>query len=125
MSRLVNVLVKVRPFPYSTHLYALQINNSRDASKWTLSLVIILIAAEDAVEARKRLDQAATTGLDLDLGLASALMDAYESGDDGALENALASREIQYLDSEVAKLVKSIRPPANAADAKVEEEGFC
>lgn len=90
-----------------------------------MSLVIILIAAEDAVEARKRLDQAATTGLDLDLGLASALMDAYESGDDGALENALASREIQYLDSEVAKLVKSIRPPANAADAEVEEEGFC
>lgn len=101
-----------------------KLSNTRDSGKWILSLVIILIAAEDAVEARKRLDQNVSSCADEEI-LAMQLLDAYEGGDANALEEVLNSRALKYLDQEVAKLVVGIRTGGGGGVIQEDGEDFC
>ncbi|CAG8636271.1 6708_t:CDS:2 [Paraglomus occultum] len=78
-----------------------------------LSIVIVLLAMNDDVEAKKRLQRFSNYDFvqSEEAAIAHSLITAFEQGDQDLLEETVKRRTVSYLDNEIAKLARNLVVP--------------
>ncbi|KAG9287433.1 hypothetical protein G9A89_023805 [Geosiphon pyriformis] len=91
----------------------LSMNNNSGVSKTCLSIIIILLAASDEIEAKKQFQHFCQYAFvqSEESAVASILLDAFEQGDQELLEETVNRQIITFLDNEVAKLARNLHVP--------------
>ncbi|KAI9321548.1 hypothetical protein BX666DRAFT_1851168 [Dichotomocladium elegans] len=84
-----------------------KLTNRSHLFKANLSVMIVLFAIGDEVEAEKQFN--AMCNEEAEIG--QALLDAYEQGDQELLEHTVRRQHISFLDNEIAKLSRTLTVP--------------
>ncbi|KAJ1963850.1 hypothetical protein GGI12_001801 [Dipsacomyces acuminosporus] len=98
-----------------------QINNQAEKNKSYLSIVILVLAFGDEVEAGKCMNSFAQDDSFMrsrEAFAADGILHAYTSGDQDALERCVEDQTLSFLDSSVARLARKIRVPGARRSAK-------
>ncbi|KAJ1890495.1 hypothetical protein LPJ66_007445 [Kickxella alabastrina] len=91
-----------------------QINNRSDINRARLSVIILLLAFGDSVEAGKKLDE---YGQDIsfvrskEAGLADYMIQAYNNGDQDMFSDLARDQTLSFVESSIARLAVRIRVP--------------
>ncbi|CAJ0769601.1 19407_t:CDS:2, partial [Entrophospora sp. SA101] len=88
-------------------------NNQQGINKTCLSIIILLLATEDEVEAKKQFQLFCLNAFvqSEESAIASFLLDAFEQGDQELLEQAVRRQVVTFLDNEVVRLARSLQVP--------------
>ncbi|CAG8689495.1 32900_t:CDS:2 [Racocetra persica] len=89
------------------------ISNQQGLNKTCLSIIITLLAAEDEVEAKKQFQLFCLHAFvqSEESAIASALLDAFEQGDQDLLTQTVRKQTVIFLDNEIAKLARGLQVP--------------
>eukprot|EP01116_Phalansterium_solitarium_P018159 TRINITY_DN4712_c0_g1_i2.p1 TRINITY_DN4712_c0_g1~~TRINITY_DN4712_c0_g1_i2.p1 ORF type:complete len:299 (+),score=149.20 TRINITY_DN4712_c0_g1_i2:110-1006(+) len=95
-----------------------RLNNTHELHKQALSMVVLLLHADDPVAADRRYQQFAAEepefGGSAEGRLAFELLTAFEHNDQQALQQLTQRQTLTFLDNQLARLAKSLRLPAAA-----------